>query len=340
MLMLALCASAPRAAPDARIVDSEFVFETAPFASAHASTIVETPQGLVAAWFGGTREGAPDVGIWLSRRIQGRWTPPVEVADGVQPDGGRFPTWNPVLFATEPGVLTLFYKVGPSPRGWWGMARASRDNGGTWSPARRLPEGILGPIKNKPVRLADGRILAPSSTESAGTPSRWRVHFEITPDAGRTWTRVSPAAPAAGDTQIDAIQPSVLSHADGRLQALGRTRSGRLFETWSHDGGNSWTPLALTDLRNPNSGIDAVTLRDGRQLLVYNDTTSGRTPLNVAISNDGMRWEQALALESAAGEYSYPAVIQTADGRVHVTYTWRRERIKHVTIALAEIAAR
>ena len=116
----------------------EFVFESAPFASAHASTIVETRDGLVAAWFGGTREGASDVGIWLSRRIAGKWTAPVEVATGLQPDGTRFPTWNPVLFELRKGELALFYKVGPNPREWWGMMRTSADEGRTWSDARRL----------------------------------------------------------------------------------------------------------------------------------------------------------------------------------------------------------
>src|SRR6185295_476680 len=117
----------------AEIVVSEFVFETAPFASAHASTIVETSEGLAAAWFGGTREGAADVGVWLSRRVSGKWTVPAEVANGLQPDGSRYPCWNPVLFEIAPGVLTLFYKVGPSPQGWWGMTRTSRDAGRTWS---------------------------------------------------------------------------------------------------------------------------------------------------------------------------------------------------------------
>ena len=103
------------------VIESEFIFESAPFASAHASTIAEIPGGLVAAWFGGTREGAPDVGIWLSRRIDGGWSPPREVADGVQADGTRHPCWNPVLYEMPNRELTLFYKVGPSPQGWWGM---------------------------------------------------------------------------------------------------------------------------------------------------------------------------------------------------------------------------
>jgi VWFA-related protein len=313
----------------------EFVFETAPFASAHASTIVETRDGLVAAWFGGTREGASDVGIWLSRRVDGKWTPPVEVATGVQADGTRHPTWNPVLFELRRSELTLFYKVGPNPRSWWGMARTSTDGGRTWSAARRLPDGFLGPVKNKPVRLSDGTILASSSTESPEAPSSWRVHFERSRDNGGTWDLIRPAPGAA--QPIDAIQPSILTHSDGRLQAVGRTRSGRLFETWSADRGQTWTPVALTALPNPSAGTDAVTLRDGRHLLVYNHTAKGRTPLNVAVTRDGKVWEAAYVLENEPGEYSYPAVIQSSDGLVHITYTWRRERIKHVVIDPAKL---
>jgi predicted neuraminidase len=309
---------------------SEFVFETAPFASAHASTIVETRDGLVAAWFGGTREGAADVGIWLSRYERGKWTAPVEIATGVQPDGTRHPCWNPVLFDLPDAEVMLFYKVGPSPQTWWGMVRTSRDGGRTWSEARRLPEGILGPIKNKPVRLPDGAIVAGSSTESTDRPSKWRIHFERTTDAGRTWTATAPAAD--GEHEVEAIQPSILVHPDGRLQAVGRTRAKRIFETWSTDGGRTWSPVALTSLPNPNAGIDAVTLRDGRHLIVYNHTTEGRSPLNVAVSRDGKTWTPALALETGAGEYSYPAVIQSADGLVHITYTWKRQRIKHVVL--------
>jgi predicted neuraminidase len=322
--------------PGQEVVTSEFVYESAPFASAHASTIVETGNELVVAWFGGTREGAADVGIWLSRRTSAGWTPPIEVATGLQADGTQFPCWNPVLFEAAPGDLRLFYKAGPSPQRWWGMELRSRDSGRTWMPPRRLPDGILGPIKNKPLRLADGVLLSPSSTESPDRPSTWRVHFERSGDGGQTWTMVSPP-PSASGPAIEAIQPSVLVHPRGRLQAIGRTRSQRVFQTWSDDNGRTWTALTLGALPNPNSGIDALTLADGRHLIVYNHTTTGRSPLNVAVSSDGVLWAAAAVLESEPGEYSYPAVIQTRDGLIHVTYTWKRRRIRHVVIDPARL---
>lgn len=309
------------------LLKSEFVFETAPFPSCHASTIVETKQGeLLAAWFGGTRERHPDVGIWLSRRLVGHWTAPVEVANGIQSPTNRFPCWNPVLFQPRSGPLLLFYKVGPSPSRWWGMLMISADNGRTWSKPRRLPDGVLGPIKNKPVQFANGDLLCPSSTEQNG----WRVHFERTRDLGQTWL----ATPAVNDgRQINAIQPSILLHRGNRLQAVGRTRQGSVFEIWSADSGKTWGKMTLTALPNPNSGTDAVSLHDGRQLLVYNHCAKGRSPLNVVVSGDGKQWQAVLTLENQPGEeFSYPAVIQARDGRVHVTYTWKRERIKHAVL--------
>jgi predicted neuraminidase len=341
MPLLGACmlARADEARAQPGLVSAEFIFDSAPFPSCHASTIVETKGGLVAGWFGGTHERAPDVGIWLSRHESGKWTAPVEVVNSTQADGTRIPSWNPVLFLPKTGPLLLFYKVGPSPSAWWGMLKTSTDNGRTWSDARRLPDGILGPIKNKPIELADGSLLCPSSTEGLPTEPKWRVHFERTPDLGKTWSTTAPPVPTStsgsdADKPINAIQPSILRHPGQQLQAVGRTRSGRIFECWSNDSGQTWSPVALTELPNPNSGTDAVTLNDGRHLLVYNhnDKPKGRTPLNVAVSKDGKAWEAALVLESEPGEYSYPAVIQTADGLAHVTYTWKRKRIKHAVI--------
>ncbi len=325
-LLLAQAPSPAQTNLSAAIVKSEFIFETAPFPSCHASTIAETTNGLVAAWFGGTEEKNPDVGIWLSRHDGKVWSAPIEVANGVQTnETKRLPCWNPVLFQPTNGPLLLFYKVGPSPSRWWGMLMRSTNAGETWSSPERLPDGILGPIKNKPVQLADGTLLCPSSTENEG----WRVQLERTPDLGLTWAKTDPLNDGK---EFAAIQPTFLVHNDLRMKILCRSKQGKITQSWSGDGGKTWGPMRATDLPNPNSGIDAVTLKDRRGLLVYNHTTRGRTPLNVSVTGDGVHWFPALALEDTPGEYSYPAVIQTSDGLVHITYTWKRQRIKHVTL--------
>ncbi len=313
-----------------------YPFEGRPTPECHASTIVETPAGLVAAWFGGQHEKAPDVGIWVARQVDGQWSKPVEVVDGVQSADLRYPCWNPVLFLPQSGPLLLFYKVGPSPSQWWGMLVTSDDCGKSWSAPRKLgTDGaighLLGPVKNKPVQLPDGSILCPSSSEHQG----WRVHFERTSDLGKTWEVIGPIHDGV---EFGAIQPSILRYGDGRLQVLCRSRQGVIVQSWSSDGGQAWSEVTATELPNPNAGTDAVTLRDGRQLLVYNHTTrrgefpSGRAMLNVAISRDGIDWRPVLTLERQQGEYSYPAVIQTQDGQVHITYTFRRQSIKHVVL--------
>jgi predicted neuraminidase len=314
------------------VAAAEFVNDPMPTPSCHASTLIETENGLAVAWFGGTREGDSDVGIWLSRQEAGKWLPAQEVATGVQADGTtRYPCWNPVLFQPKDSPLMLFYKVGPTPAKWWGEVMTSADCGKTWSVARHLPQGILGPIKNKPVQLPCGDILAPTSSEHDG----WRVHFERSSDNGATWV----ATPPVNDGKaIGAIQPSVLLLKDGTLQAVGRTRQKKVFNVRSSDGGKTWGEMALLDLSNPNSGTDAVTLKDGRHLLVYNPVTQGRSPLVVALSEDGTTWKEVLTLEDEPKkEFSYPAVIQAADGNVHITYTWKRLKVRHVVVDLAKV---
>jgi predicted neuraminidase len=327
-LLMALTPQPSQAADPPGIVESGFVYgDDPPTRSCHASTIVEARRGILAAWFGGTDEGEPDVAIYLARLDGGKWSKPSKVFDGVQDDGRCFPCWNPVLFRPKTGPMLLFAKVGPSPSEWWGVLSTSVDDGETWSKPRRLPDGILGPIKNKPVLLSDGTLLCPSSHED--DKLGWRVFIERTPDLGKTWTKVGPLND--GRT-IAAIQPSILTYPGGKLQILCRTRQGKVAEAWSDDLGKTWSSLTLTDLPNPNSGTDALTLVDGRQFLVYNPVAKGRTPLVVATSPDGKAWRQALTLEDQPGEYSYPAAIQAGDGLVHVTYTWKRSRIKHVVV--------
>lgn len=339
LAVMAFCgAFAATASLQTPVVHSEFIYESAPFPSAHASTIVESRDGLVAAWFGGTAERNPDVGIWVSRHDGGKWTTPVEVANGVQPDGTRHPTWNPVLFQPPKGPLILFYKVGPSPRTWWGMVKTSPDNGRTWSAAGKLPDGILGPIRAKPELLPDGTLLAGSSTEHAG----WVVHMERFTKRDpqysveeftdrQSWEKTGPLN---DPKEFGAIQPAILVHSPMRLQILCRSQQQVVTESWSDDGGRTWSKMTATTLPNPSAGIDAVRLRDGRFALIYNPLPKGREKLDIAVSKDGKTWTAGVTLENApgTGEYSYPAIIQTRDGRLHATYTWRRQRIRHAVI--------
>ena len=353
LLLLSLLLAPSFSNAESALLRSEFIYDSGPYPSIHATTLVETPTGLVAAWFGGTREKHPDVGIWVSRLTDGKWSQSVEVANGIQhtlTDGQvvRHPTWNPVLSQPKGGPLLLFYKAGPSPQSWWGMLTSSLDGGKTWTQPRRLPEGILGPVKNKPVQLEDGSLLCPTSeeikAEAKGEKEKWTVHFERTRDFGVTWERTG-GLHDGKETQ--AIQPSVLFLGGDRLLAVGRSRQGRMFEIPSEDGGRTWGEMRLGSLPNNNSGTDALTLADGRHLVVYNHVGGEpgkwggkRTPLNVSVSKDAQAWDAALVLESDPGEYSYPALIQTKDGLVHITYTWKRQKVKHVVLDPAKLSAK
>ncbi len=384
------------------ILTDQFLYETASFPECHGSTIVELKNGdLVSAFFGGTKERNPDCCIWVCRKPKGssEWTAPYLAADGVfslsdanaslagitaettsasagpvaitfkgdTAQARRKACWNPVLFQI-PGTseILLFYKIGLSVGDWSGWLVRSTDGGKTWSQREPLPEGFLGPIKNKPEYI-DGRIICPSSTEgSAG----WRIHFEISDDNGKTWRKVGPveaeldvptqlrkagasaeddmeggeAIKGEGAKPIYAIQPSILRHKDGRLQVLCRTRNAKIATSWSSDNGDTWSKVTLLEIENNNSGTDAVTMKDGRHVLIYNNfetlpgTPKGlRTPLSIAVSEDGIHWTHKLTLEdSPISQYSYPSIIQGKDGTLHAVYTWRRQRIKYMKIDLSK----
>ena len=329
------------------IVRSVFIDPTPPYPQCHASTIVELADGaLVAAWFGGTEEGAVDVSIWFARLGPRGWGRPVAVADGRRPGAERFASWNPVLFQPPGEPLHLFYKVGPDPRSWRGMVTVSADGGRRWREPEPLPDGILGPIKNKPIVTANGDWLSPSSREVGSfEDNRWFIRMERSTDRGRSWRAGPPIASPVG---LEAIQPSVLTLRDGTLALVARTRQGVVASSWSRDGGRSWSPLAAIALPNPNSGIDATTLADGRQLIVYNASAhwpqrphdgGPRWPLDVGLSDDGVHWRHALTLERQPLDegYAYPAVIQSRDGLVHITYTHGRTRIRHVVLEPARL---
>jgi len=321
------------------VVVAEFIYELdkLPTPECHASTIEISGNTVIAAWFGGTKEKNKDVGIWVSRKEAGVWTKPVEVVNGVQENGTRYPCWNPVLFKPRGKPLHLFFKVGPSPQEWWGMYMVSEDDGKTWAEAVTLPEGILGPIKNQPIQLENGTILSPSSNETKS--DSWTIHIEMSKDGGKTWTKTAALNDAK---EFDAIQPAVLNYGDGKLQLLSRTNNEVVGQNWSEDYGETWSKMTASSLPNPNSGIDGITLKDGRQFLVYNPTKENwgdRVPLSIALSLDGESWKRVLDVEPLREttdreeeEYSYPTVIQGSDGMVHIVYTWNRKTVKYVLL--------
>ncbi len=305
-----------------------FIFEKAPFPECHASTIVETEDGFLAAWFGGTREGDKDVCIYASaKEDEERWGIPVKVADGIVNDTLQYPCWNPVLYKRDNGDIILYYKIGPNPREWWGMYKISIDDGKSWSEPIKIPDNMLGPIKNKPVRLSDGTMMYPTSIE---TMEMWNIYVETSDQDLKNWRKI-----AIDNNNFNAIQPTILLHKNNRIQMLCRSKEKKILETWSKDMGETWTSVTATSLPNNNSGIDAVTCSNGLHLLVYNPITKGRNKLSLAGSYDGKIWEDLMILENQTeGEFSYPAIIQSRDGTIHITYTYNRNTIKYVHLKI------
>eukprot|EP00232_Nephroselmis_pyriformis_P010033 CAMPEP_0182902412 /NCGR_PEP_ID=MMETSP0034_2-20130328/30435_1 /TAXON_ID=156128 /ORGANISM="Nephroselmis pyriformis, Strain CCMP717" /LENGTH=395 /DNA_ID=CAMNT_0025037057 /DNA_START=351 /DNA_END=1534 /DNA_ORIENTATION=- len=325
------------------ILRSQFIMGgKRPAPSHHASTVVElVPGHLLASWFGGAFEGKPDVGIYVAHCRNGTWGSPTEV---VLPQN-KIPCWNPVLFKLQAGEnkgqVLLFYKTGRSPISWKGFLKRSDDNGRTWGSPEALPAGIVGPAKNKPLQLEDGTLLAPTSDEKGRHANKeWNCWVEESKDAGRTWTR---HGPIELDGRI--IQPSLYLDSVSNVRMVMRSRKRYMATASSDSTGRKWSQPALSTVPCPNTGVDAVRLRDGRILIVYNHSfktgTAGRAILVIGLSgDDGATWKRSLTLEDSGGrvvEYSYPAVIQAADGLVHITYTWKRHNIKHVVIDPAKL---
>jgi predicted neuraminidase len=308
--------------------DHSFIYTEAPFPECHAATIAVVGATLVAAWFGGTGEKFPDVGIWLSRRAKagGAWSVPVRVAKVAE-----IAHWNPVLLSVPDGAVHLWFKVGVDVPHWETWSTISRDAGETWETPRPLFDGDTGggrgPVKNKPIVLSDGTWLAGASTER----TTWEGFVDRSDDQGKTWTASAYFDRTALGPEHGVIQPTLWESAPGIVHALMRSSCGYAPRTDSIDGGRTWSPLVRTVLPNNNSGLDLVRLDDGTLALVSNPIEKDwgiRTPLRLSLSFDnGHTWPESLDLETDDGEYSYPAIV--AEGRtLFVAYTWKRERIR------------
>lgn len=309
---------------------SELIFERIPgYPAHHCSSIVEAPNGdLLVIWYGGSYESADDQVLFLSRRKKGarNWTPPeILIRSPGRPPG------NAVIFVDGVGRIWVVWGrmegSRPIPRGsGWDncrlLYRISKDNGMTWSRDELFYHDTLGWLpRNLPITVAGGALLLPLSDGRNGHGVDLSFFLE-TRDNGTTWTRSSLIS--GGE------QPTIIQRNDGTLLAYLRTRPF-ILASESPDGGKTWTPARPTSLKCPDSGISMRRLGNGHLLLAFNNTDAARSPLHIARSLDeGRTWSVPLQLESNPGEYSYPSVYQTSDGKIHIIYTFRRYSIKHV----------
>lgn len=337
-----------------KIVDitKEFIMEEdREFDSAHASTLVELKNGnILAAWFGGSWEKGPDVGIWIGMRTNDGWKRPVCVAKT-----RAVTMWNPVLFQKQDGTIMLFYKVGVTISEWKTWVITSNDEGETFSEPKELVEGDCsggrGPVKNKPIRLLNGDILAPASLEG----DTWDAFVDISEDEGNTWVKsdLVPMRRSSYNIQMvdypydkhrcfgkGVIQPTLWQDESGDVHMMLRSTSSKIFRSDSTDNGRTWNVAYATSLPNNNSGIDLVKLPNGVLVLTYNPTENlpnyykgSRTPLTVSYSEDnGETFKELLVLEDGPGGFAYPAIICNDNNEIFITYTWKRERIVYVKI--------
>jgi len=309
---------------------SELVFERIPNAPAHhCSTLCEAANGdLLCLWYGGSYESADDQVLFLARKKPGerRWGEPrVVQRNALQPPG------NGVIFRDTTDRLWIVWGrmdgTRPMRRGsGWDrcrlFVRTSTDHGVTWSDDRpMIGETMWCVPRNPPARMADGTlVLGVEGEENAIEGSR----FLILAPGSDVWQ--------LGGFTGGGSQPAVVQRSDGSLLSLMR-HPRFITQIESNDTGRSWSPAKTTELHNPDSGITMTRLANGHLLLVYNDTQTSRTPLSIARSVDeGRSWDKPLHLESNPGEYSYPCIIQSADGRIHISYTYRRYSIMHVML--------
>lgn len=307
---------------------AQMVFDKVPLANAfHCSTLTEAANGdLLCVWYGGSYESADDEALFLSRLKPGAvtWTEPQRLISNPQQPPG-----NAILFVDSQNRLWMVWArleaSRPIRRGeGWGqcrlMYRISSDHGVTWSEDKpMLQEGVWGVPRNNPLTLKSGRILLPVEARIGQESGSC---FLGTADDGKTW-EISPLVRGGS-------QPALAQRADGSVFALMR-EAPKITQVESTDEGRTWSAAVPTTVNNPDSGITMTRLQNGHLLLVYNDSPDARSPLNIVRSiDDGKTWEKPLDLETNPGEYSYPCIVQTQDGMIHISYTFRRYGIKHV----------
>ena len=309
-------------------ITKEFIFDSFGAPQCHASTIIKMKDGrLLVAWFGGTKEKANDVRIWVSAKDGDTWSVPIPVT----PDD-NIPHWNPVLFLKDDGEIVLYYKVGYEIPDWKTFVVTSSDNGASWSEPREMiagdESGGRGPVKNKMFRASSGRLIAPASTERGV----WKAFVDVSDD-GISWKKCD--IPASDE--VNMIQPTLWESEKGHIHALMRTNCGKVYRSDSTDNGETWCQAYETDMPNNNSGIDAVKAENGKVYLVCNpisDNWGARTPLTVYVSRDnGATFEKLIDLETEEGKFAYPAIIAEND-TLYITYTWNRKKIAFVTIEI------
>lgn len=324
----------------------EFVCNPLPTANCHASTVLPLPDGTVlAAWFGGTKESTPDVDIWYARRDENGWGEPKRITYH-----SKIPHWNPVLFLRENGEIILYFKVGKNIPPWRTFFCVSKDNGISFDAPRELVPGDRsggrGPVKNKCIRLSDGRVLAPASNELRG----WNCFVDTSFDDGITWKKgakikTKQIAPILNSLNrytsnlIPMIQPTLWESAPGKVHMLTRTAVGKAYRSDSEDYGETWCTAYETSLLNNNSGLDVVKTPDGSLWLISNpvgENWGERSPLTLQKSTDnGLTWETVVTLEEEKldSEFSYPA-IEYMDGALYIAYTYERLNVAFVKIDL------
>lgn len=332
-----------------KIIQQSFITPEMGNFDVHGATITEVKPGvLMAAWYGGETNTQVSVDkkaqtqIWFSMYSNGRWSDRKLLASC----GANNKSWNPVLYTLPSQEIVLFYRCGESPRNWVSVMRVSKNEGKSWSNPIILPAGITGPVRNKPLYLKnERRMVCPSSIELGEESTEYKssaAWVDVTDDLGKTWHKYGPIT--FTHSSFGLIEPTIVLSPDKTLLMLMRDRSAELNQKgfiWfseSKDLGKTWTHATKTNLPNPDSAVDAISLSSGAYLLAYNHSNIERSPLSLAISKDGKEWIPLFNLENGVGEYSFPAIIQAQNGEIHIVYSYAKgnnslRRIKHVVLA-------